>query len=321
MDRTSMNREDPLPQTASPTSRQPGPADEVRAAELAKAIDLSATFGISEFGEGRRRDVARTLDTALQVLRASGARHAADDMSDAVATLSRATWRRHAPGDPDDGGGGAKPRERGGKRGLGGLIGRLTRNWGPAGDGGGSSEEEGAEPELVTPELVERAAVALKLRQASLLKESNVLSSLLEDIQGEASDLKLLTLAATMRADAHPAREAELRSRTSQLQASLILTEQAQAALAMVLNADRSMAGALSEVTEHVVPVWRKMASAARDEASWEDGTRRPEESRGDGAELSALERPLLELERAERESSEATEAATDILLTTRGGS
>lgn len=261
----------------------PGDADAAAVARLAAGIDTSTTLGVSGFGEGRRRDVARTVDAALEVLRSSNARRLADEADAALASLAEATWDDGARrGADDDGGRGADAPERDG------LLARLARTfrrpgtrYSPAGRepaGGAGGEARGATSGhagatgsagaagtdgALAPELVDRAEVALKLRQAALLKDQSVLDALLRDLAGQSHDLASLAAAARLRATSTPGRSGDLAARADQLTASRLLAEQAAAALTLVRHADASMTDALGEVVEAALPIWRKLAGSS----------------------------------------------------------
>lgn len=265
--------------------------DQALVARLADGVDTTSTLGVSGFGEGRRRDVARTVDAALEVLRASATHGSADDADAAVASLAEATWGPGAlPGSGGRGGaggwasrGGASHdgarRGEAGHDGASGLLGRLARTLHLPGtrragdDGGAAGGAVGAgvagwaggtgTPATLTPELVDRAEVALKLRQASLLKEASVLDALLGDLAEQSRDLANLSAAARLRASTTPGRSRELSSRAEQLAASRLLAEQATAALTLVRHADASMVDALGEVVEGALPIWRKLAASS----------------------------------------------------------
>lgn len=335
--------------------------DQALVARLADGVDTTSTLGVSGFGEGRRRDVARTVDAALEVLRASATHGSADDADAAVASLAEATWGPGAwpgPGGRGSAGGWANRgvagsgvagsgarRGKAGHDGASGLLGRLARKLhlpgtrragddGGAGAGAGGATAAGGTaasggagmPATLTPELVDRAEVALKLRQASLLKEASVLDALLGDLAGQSRDLANLFAAARLRANTTPGRSRELSSRAEQLAASRLLAEQATAALTLVRHADASMVDALGEVVEGALPIWRKLAaSSAR--ATEPGAAAGPGFAAGPGATAGpglpaeppeGLSSSLRHLEDAERESRSAGEEAARALRAAR---
>lgn len=329
--------------------------DQALVARLADGVDTTSTLGVSGFGEGRRRDVARTVDAALEVLRASATHGSADDADAAVASLAEATWGPGAwpgPGGRGSAGGWANRgvagsgvagsgarRGKAGHDGASGLLGRLARKLhlpgtrragddGGAGAGAGGATAAGGTaasggagmPATLTPELVDRAEVALKLRQASLLKEASVLDALLGDLAGQSRDLANLSAAARLRANTTPGRSRELSSRAEQLAASRLLAEQATAALTLVRHADASMVDALGEVVEGALPIWRKLAaSSAR--ATEPGAAAGPGATAGPGLPAEppeGLSSSLRHLEDAERESRSAGEEAARALRAAR---
>lgn len=322
--------------------------DQALVARLADGVDTTSTLGVSGFGERRRRDVARTVDAALEVLRASATHGSADDADAAVASLAEATWGPSAwPGSGGRGSAGGwasrgvasrgeadngARRGEAGHDGASGLLGRLARKLHlpgtrRAGDDGGAGAAGGAgTPATLTPELVDRAEVALKLRQASLIKEASVLDALLGDLAGQSRDLANLSAAARLRANTTPGRSRELTSRAEQLAASRLLAEQATAALTLVRHADASMVDALGEVVEGALPIWRKLAaSSAR--ATEPGAAAGPGFAASSGAAAGpglpaeppeGLSSSLRHLEDAERESRSAGEEAASALRAAR---
>lgn len=314
----------------------PGDADAAAVARLAAGIDTSTTLGVSGFGEGRRRDVAGTVDAALEVLRSSNARRLADEADAALASLTEATWddgARRGAGDRGDRGADAPDRD--------GLLARLARTFRrpgtrcspggrePAGGAGGeargatsghagATESAGADGALA-PELVDRAEVALKLRQAALLKEQSVLDALLRDLAGQSHDLASLAAAARLRASSTPGRSGDLAARADQLTASRLLAEQAAAALTLVRHADASMTDALGEVVEAALPIWRKLAGSSVQASGQEAATGTEPTARvrlaGPPEKLSFS---LRRLEDARRESRAAGEEAARTLSAVR---
>ena len=303
----------------------PGGADAAAVARLAAGIDTSTTLGVSGFGEGRRRDVARTVDAAL-------------------ASLAETTWDDGARRGAGDGGGrGADAPERDG------LLARLARTFrrpgtrcSPAGRepaGGAGGEARGATSGhagatgsagaagtdgALAPELVDRAEVALKLRQAALLKEQSVLDALLRDLAGQSHDLASLAAAARLRASSTPGRSGDLAARADQLTASRLLAEQAAAALTLVRHADASMTDALGEVVEAALPIWRKLAGSSVQASGQEaaTGTEPAGTEPTAGVRLAGppeeLSFSLRRLEDARRESRAAGEEAARTLSAMR---
>lgn len=177
---------------------------------------------------------------------------------------------------------------------------------------------------MLAPELVDRAEVALKLRQAALLKEQSVLDTLLRDLAGQSHDLASLAAAARLRARSTPGRSGDLSARADQLTASRLLAEQAAAALTLVRHADASMTDALGEVVETALPIWRKLAGSSVQASGREaaTGTEPAGTEPTAGVRLAGppeeLSFSLRRLEDARRESRAAGEEAARALSAVR---
>lgn len=207
---------------ASPDQTGPSPADEARVRELAASIDLSSSLGVTEFAQARRRDVARTVDSALEVLSQSGASSAAN--------AAEALLKDLAPAE--------EPPRRG-------LLDRLRRS----------------APSRQTPDAqwLSRAETALKLRQVALIKERCVLDKLIQEAGSEVHDLDLAAQAARLRADTEPEHAERLLQKADQLGLSRLAAAQALSALTLVRQAGAASEQAIAGVVAHTLPVWRKI--------------------------------------------------------------
>lgn len=201
--------------------------DEGRVRELAAGIDLESSLGITEFGQGARCQVARTVDAALQVLSACDAHAAADAAARLLDDLSPA------------------PRQA-----RGGLWGLLA----------GRQASAGRQAQALTTGWVTRAETALKLRQVALIKERCVLERLVADAQREERELGLASRAARMRAETEPGHARRLTDKADQLELSRMAAAQVAAALTLLCEADETAEQALASVVEHALPAWHDIA-------------------------------------------------------------
>lgn len=248
---------------------------------LAANIDLSSSLGLLEFGEAHRRSVAHAVDAALSALAGSGASQAA---TDAAAILQGPA--SHPAQEVDC------------RRWLLTALGRKRAvRKGPA----------DAAPTL-TPDRIEQVSVALRIRQAALLKESYILERLAAGLQEDAAELSLLSRAAHVRAASSPEHAQQLLARARQLELSRLAAEQALAAVTLVRHADQTSAAALASIASHVVPAWRDALSRM----GKEDG--RQAEIRMDARQVAAMR----ELANAEQGSAEAVESAQGMLSQAR---
>lgn len=205
---------------------EPGATDdEARVRELAAGIDLESSLGITEFGQGARRQVARTVDAALQVLSACDAHAAADAAARLLDDLSPA------------------PRQA-----RGGLWGLFARRGTPS------------QGQALTTGWVTRAETALKLRQVAIIKERCVLERLVADAQREERELGLASRAARMRAETEPGHARRLTDKADQLELSRMAAAQVAAALTLLCEADETAEQALASVVEHALPAWHDIA-------------------------------------------------------------
>jgi|GEM_PF-1967226 uncharacterized protein YaaN involved in tellurite resistance len=262
--------------STAPATSQPC-RDEARVKQLAASINLSSSLGLLEFGEARRRNVARAVDAALSALMGSDASQAAQN---AAAILQGPT---------------PPPTQETGRRRLLFAFGRK-----------GTTRKGQEDPApLLTPERIEQISVALRIRQAALLKESCILEKLATSLQEDASQLSLLSQAACMRAATSPEYAQQLQARAQQLDLSRIAAEQALAAVTLVWHTDQASASALAAVNNHIVPAWRDAASHMT-----KDGGRTAQ-IRMDAQQVAAIQ----VLASAERGSADAVESARGMLL------